>query len=55
MKKDEIEQLFESMQNQLDIYEPSVNHEARFLEKLQHCTAHSVFVVFMALYVSMSG
>ncbi len=35
MKKDGIEQLFEDMHNQLDIYEPSVNHEARFLEKLQ--------------------
>ena len=35
MKEDKIEKLFERMQDQLDIYEPSVDHQSRFLEKLQ--------------------
>ncbi len=35
MKNNEIERLFEHMQDKLDIYEPSVNHQDRFLEKLQ--------------------
>ncbi len=33
--EDEIEKLFERMENQLDIYEPSADHKVRFLEKLQ--------------------
>ncbi len=35
MKEDKIEQLFKRMHDQLDIYEPSADHQARFLEKLQ--------------------
>ncbi|MBQ4819535.1 hypothetical protein [Aquimarina sp. MMG016] len=35
MKKDKIDELFERMSGQLDIYEPSANHQTRFLEKLQ--------------------
>ncbi|WP_109437674.1 hypothetical protein [Aquimarina sp. AU119] len=35
MNNDNIEKLFERMEDQLDIYEPSANHKARFLEKLQ--------------------
>ncbi|KAA1246923.1 hypothetical protein [Aquimarina sp. RZ0] len=34
-KEDEIEQLFKRMENQLDISEPSDNHQVRFFEKLQ--------------------
>ncbi|MFD2562425.1 hypothetical protein [Aquimarina rubra] len=33
--EDEIEKLFERMENQLDVFEPSADHKARFLEKLQ--------------------
>ncbi|GAA4274220.1 hypothetical protein U6A24_22270 [Aquimarina gracilis] len=33
--EDNIEKLFERMQNQLDIHEPSGGHQMRFLEKLQ--------------------
>ncbi|WP_298316423.1 hypothetical protein [uncultured Aquimarina sp.] len=33
--EDEIEKLFERMENQLDVYEPSADHKIRFLEKLQ--------------------
>ncbi|WP_378173736.1 DUF4179 domain-containing protein [Aquimarina sp. SS2-1] len=33
--EDEIEKLFERMENQLDILEPSADHKVRFLEKLQ--------------------
>lgn len=32
---DDIEQLFERMENQLDVFEPSINHKMRFLEKLE--------------------
>ncbi|WP_438423376.1 hypothetical protein [Aquimarina macrocephali] len=35
MNTDKIEKLFKRMQNQLDIHEPSTNHQVRFLEKLQ--------------------
>ncbi|WP_024769183.1 hypothetical protein [Aquimarina macrocephali] len=35
MNTDKIEKLFKRMQNQLDIHEPSANHQVRFLEKLQ--------------------
>ena len=35
MKKDDIEQLFESLVRQLSVQEPSKDHKARFLEKLQ--------------------
>lgn len=35
MNPDEIDNLFERMEDQLDIYEPSANHQIRFLEKLQ--------------------
>ncbi|AXT55071.1 hypothetical protein D1815_04610 [Aquimarina sp. AD1] len=34
-KEDEIDKLFERLENQLDVFEPSVDHKARFLEKLQ--------------------
>ncbi len=34
-KEDTIKKLFERMQDQLDIHEPSVDHQIRFLEKLQ--------------------
>ncbi|MBW1296520.1 hypothetical protein [Aquimarina litoralis] len=33
--EDEIDKLFERMENQLDVYEPSADHRLRFLEKLQ--------------------
>ena len=33
--EDEIEKLFERMENQLDVFEPSADHKVRFLEKLQ--------------------
>lgn len=32
---DDIEKLFERMENQLDVYEPSADHKIHFLEKLQ--------------------
>ncbi|MBG6129895.1 butyrate kinase [Aquimarina sp. EL_43] len=35
MSTDKIEKLFKRMQDQLDIHEPSANHQIRFLEKLQ--------------------
>ncbi|WP_108868396.1 hypothetical protein [Aquimarina aquimarini] len=35
MKTDEIEKLFERLEGQLDIHEPSGNHKVHFLEKLQ--------------------
>lgn len=35
MNTDKIEKLFKRMQDQLDIHEPSANHQMRFLEKLQ--------------------
>ncbi|WP_109852919.1 hypothetical protein [Aquimarina sp. AU58] len=35
MSTDKIEKLFKRMQDQLDIHEPSANHQMRFLEKLQ--------------------
>ncbi|PKV51010.1 hypothetical protein ATE84_3079 [Aquimarina sp. MAR_2010_214] len=35
MNTDKIEKLFKRMQNQLDIHDPSANHQMRFLEKLQ--------------------
>ncbi|MFC4634349.1 hypothetical protein ACFO3O_10555 [Dokdonia ponticola] len=35
MKKDDIEQLFERLEGQLSVQEPSKDHKARFLEKLQ--------------------
>ncbi|RZS90649.1 hypothetical protein [Aquimarina brevivitae] len=35
MKKDIIKIVFEKMHQQTDIYEPSVNHRDRFMEKLQ--------------------
>ncbi len=35
MNTDKIEKLFERMKNQLDIHEPSSDHQVRFLEKLQ--------------------
>ncbi|MEW7291841.1 hypothetical protein [Aquimarina sp. 2304DJ70-9] len=35
MKEDKIEKLFKGMQDQLDIHEPSADHQIRFLEKLQ--------------------
>ncbi len=36
MKEDKVEKLFKRMQDQLDIHEPSADHQLRFLEKLQH-------------------
>jgi hypothetical protein len=36
MKKDSIEQLFNRLENQFDTENPSENHQASFLEKLQH-------------------
>lgn len=36
MKKDNIEQLFERLEDQLNVAEPSKDHKARFLEKLQN-------------------
>ncbi len=33
--EDNIEKLFERMQNELDIHEPSAGHQMRFVEKLQ--------------------
>ncbi|GAA0720840.1 hypothetical protein GCM10009430_21430 [Aquimarina litoralis] len=33
--EDEIDKLFERMENQLDVFEPSADHKLRFLEKLQ--------------------
>lgn len=36
MKKDNIEQLFERLEDQLNVVEPSKDHKARFLEKLQN-------------------
>ncbi len=35
MKEDKIEKLFVNMKDQLDAYEPSMDHKVRFLEKLQ--------------------
>lgn len=35
MKKDDIEQLFDRLEGQLSVAEPSTDHQARFLEKLQ--------------------
>ncbi|GAA4278916.1 hypothetical protein [Aquimarina mytili] len=35
MKEDKVDQLFKRMQDQLDIHEPSADHQLRFLEKLQ--------------------
>lgn len=35
MKKDDIEQLFDRLEGQLNVAEPSTDHQARFLEKLQ--------------------
>jgi hypothetical protein len=35
MKKDNIKQLFDRLDGQLSVEEPSVDHKARFLEKLQ--------------------
>ncbi len=35
MSTDKVEKLFKKMKDQLDIYEPSANHQNRFLEKLQ--------------------
>lgn len=35
MNTDKIEKLFKRMQDQLDIHDPSANHQMRFLEKLQ--------------------
>lgn len=35
MKKDSIEQLFDRLEGQLHVAEPSSDHKARFLEKLQ--------------------
>ncbi|MEP0265699.1 hypothetical protein [Dokdonia sp.] len=35
MKKDSIEQLFDRLEGQLQVAEPSSDHKARFLEKLQ--------------------
>ncbi|SEK52401.1 hypothetical protein SAMN04487910_0725 [Aquimarina amphilecti] len=34
-KEDEIDKLFERMENQLDVFEPSTDHKVHFLEKLQ--------------------
>ncbi len=35
MNEDKVEKLFEHMKDQLDTFEPSANHKARFLEKLE--------------------
>lgn len=35
MKEDELDKLFDSIEDSFDIYEPSENHEAKFLKKLE--------------------
>ncbi|WP_438712179.1 hypothetical protein ACSTS3_07110 [Aquimarina muelleri] len=35
MKTNEVEKLFEGIKDQLDIHEPSINHQIKFLEKLK--------------------
>ncbi len=35
MKKDSIDQLFESLDGQFDIHEPTAGHESRFLKRLE--------------------